>query len=173
MSTLAAFPGPSLDPLLSMLKYGQFGAALAMLVLGFYLHWQASASAGRDKGQLESRKGVAKQFMLFALAFFAICSVGEIIKGGTNSAAMAMIAVPPLDKADHKNFGDILITMDDGSANPETKPALSVAQTFHFRNNALFTIDLNGLRAQLFSTKKALETELQKTTIDIGPGDLQ
>src|SRR5438270_615788 len=77
MTLAAALPDFLSGGLVELLKLGQFGAAVAMLLLGFYLYWRALT---KPVEEIPARKGVAQQFMTFAILFFILCSIGEIVK---------------------------------------------------------------------------------------------
>jgi hypothetical protein len=163
---------PSLpDPtkLIDFLKYGQFGAALAMLILGFYLHWQAS----RSETQIEQRQNVARQFMNYAIAFFVMCALGEILNSvlpKLNRPVTATFFVPPLDEKNSSEYGDIQIVRNYRTAK-DRKPALSEGQSFEVYDGTTFNISLQPMADKLAAGKEkrqSLENTLAKETPDLG-----
>jgi hypothetical protein len=171
MAMVAQLP-PLPTDLFDLLKYGQFGAAVLMLVLGFYLYWRASNAPARE---IQARRAVGSQFMIFAIVFFVLCSVAEMIKfllPGAHPKVIAMISVPPLDEENFKEYGEVQIMMMDGQQQ-DKKQALNHPQFFSFHDNATFTISLNRLTEKLDNvkrTKQVVETALVKETNDLGPG---
>jgi hypothetical protein len=161
------------DSLIKLLEFGQFGAALAMLILGFYLHW--AAVRGKST-QIEARKQVAKQFMIFAISFFLLCSVAEIVKTflpASPAKVKAMIAVPPLDEKNYKDYGELVFDVLEGDR-PSRRPATGVAQPFVLQDGASITISLNNLTRKLDEVTKDKQL-LEKVTLtqgnQLGPGD--
>jgi hypothetical protein len=171
MAMVAQLPALPTD-LFDLLKYGQFGAAVLMLVLGFYLYWRASKAPVKE---IRARQAVGRQFMIFAIVFFLLCSLAEMIKfllPGAHPKVGAMIIVPPLDEENFKEYGEVQIMMMDGQQQ-EKKQALNHPQFFSFHDNATFTISLNRLTEKLDNvkrTKQVVETSLVKEASDLGPG---
>jgi hypothetical protein len=168
---VAQLPAVPTD-LFDLLKYGQFGAAVLMLVLGFYLYWRASNA---PVAEIPARQSVGRQFMLFAVGFFVLCSVAEMIKfllPGAHPKVGAMISVPPLDEQNLKDYGDVQIIMVDGQQQ-DKKQALDHPQFFSLHDNASITISLNRLVEKLNNvkrTKQVVENSLVAETNDLGPG---
>jgi hypothetical protein len=160
------------DSLLNFLKYGQFGAAMAMLILGFYLSWAAS-NAPIDA--IPAKKSVAYQFMVFAILFFILCSAGEIIKAllpELHPQVNVMITVPPMDDDNFKEYGEVEIVMLDGQQQ-DKKRASDRPQLFTLHNGTAFTISLNRLVKKLTEVKTAkqvVENNLVAETPALGPG---
>lgn len=171
MAIVAQLPALPKD-LFDLLKYGQFGAAVIMLVLGFYLYWRA---ANAPAAEISARQGVGRQFMGFAVLFFILCSVGEMIKfllPGAHPKVGAMIMVPPLDEENFKEYGEVQILMVDGQQQ-DKKQALDHPQFFLLHDNTSFTISLNRLIEKLNDVKRAkqvVENKLGAEASDFGPG---
>ena len=171
MAKVAQLPTLPTD-LFDLLKYGQFGAAALMLVLGFYLYWRASNAPAKE---IKARRAVGSQFMIFAMVFFVLCSVAEMVKfllPGAHPKVGAMISVPPLDEENFKEYGEVQIMLVDGQQQ-DKKQALYHPQFFSFHDNATFTISLNRLTEKLDNvkkTKQVVESALVKETSDLGPG---
>lgn len=155
-----------------LLKYGQFGAAVLMLTLGFYLYWRAS---GAPVAEISARQNVGRQFMIFAVLFFVLCSAAETLHfllPGAHPKVHAMISVPPLDEQNFKDYGEVEIVMMDGEQR-DKKQALVNPQFFLLHDNTSFTISLNRLVEKLKdvrTTKQVVENNLVKETKDLGPG---
>lgn len=157
-----------------LLKFGQFGAALAMLILGFYLHWQASHSGAL----IEQRKGVARQFMNYAIIFFVLCAVGEILSKvipTTDRFVTATLMIPPIDESNSKEYGDIQIVRLCGSLK-DKQHALGEGVSFEVHDKTTFQISLQKLVDKLGEVKVAkqtLENTLAKQTPTLGTGGPQ
>jgi len=158
--------------LFDVLKYGQFGAAVLMLVLGFYLYYRAASAPA---GQVERRQNVGREFMKFALVFFVLCSVLEMVKfllPGAHPQVSAMIVVPPLDDKHYEQYGKVTIVVSDGQVQSE-KPALGDRpQIFSLHDNTQFIISLTGLIEKLQETrrqKQVAENNLGTEINDFGP----
>src|SRR5439155_13009930 len=152
MAVVAQLPALPSD-LFDLLKYGQFGAAVIMLVLGFYLYWRAANAPAEE---IQTRQLVGSQFMKVALLFFVLCSVAEMTKfllPGAHPKVNAMISVPPLDEENFKEYGEVQIMMMDGQQQ-DKKQALDHPQFFSFHDNATFTISLNRLTEKLDNVKR-------------------
>ena len=171
VAQLPALPSELFD----LLKYGQFGAAVLMLVLGFYLYWRASNGPAAE---IPARQNVGRQFMIFAIVFFVLCSFAEMLKfllPGAHPKVGAMISVPPLDEQNFKDYGEVQIVMMDGQQQ-DKKQALDHPQFFSLHDNASITISLNRLVEKLNDvkrTKQVVENSLAAETNDLGPGKPQ
>jgi hypothetical protein len=156
--------------LFDLLKYGEFGAAALMLVLGFYLYYRAANTPVAT--EISIRQNVGRQFMIFALVFFTLCSVLEMAKfllPGAHPQVIARITVPPLDDKHVETYGKVMIVISDGQVQSE-KPALGDRpQIFALHDNTEFTISLSGLIEKLQQARKA-NTDLASQTNDFGPG---
>ena len=113
--------------------------------------------------------------MVFAMVFFVLCSVAEMVKfllPGAHPKVGAMISVPPLDEQNFQDYGEVEIMLMDGQQQ-DRKRALDHPQFFSFHDNATFTISLNRLTEKLDNvkrTKQVVESALVKETNDLGPG---
>jgi hypothetical protein len=169
MAQTPSFIDPS--KLVEFLKFGQFGAALAMLVLGFYLHWQASHS----DSLIEARQNVARQFMNYAIAFFILCALGEILSSvlpKPNRPVTVTVFVPPLDEKNSSEYGDIQIVRNYRAAK-DRKPALGEGQFFEIYDGTTFNISLQAIAEKLAEGKlkrQSLEHTFVKDTPDLGGG---
>lgn len=175
MIFLAQIPGVPLDLLVDLAKIGEFGSAIAMLILGFYLHWQASKA---PLSQIEPRKAVAKQFMVFAGAFFLVCCAVELAKlelPERHPTIHAGVEVPPLDASDYDEFGEIdIVRFDSDDQQKDTKQASSSPQYFSIHENSMIVVNLNSLVKKfndMKTTKQVVENNLVTETKDLGPGD--
>ena len=143
-------PSVSIDPLVKLVQIGEFGSAVAMLLLGFYLSWQASSA---PMAEIPARKAVARQFMLVALAFFIVCVVVEITKliiPEHHPKISAMITVPPLNESNYDEYGKIdIVGMDSTDQKPVIRHGSVLPQYFSIHDNSSFVIDLNGLVKKL------------------------
>jgi len=165
-------PAPSLfgisgDVLVNLVKVGEFGSAVAMLLLGFYLHSQASNSPSPD---ISARKSVAKQFMAFAIIFFVVCCVVEIVKLrlDPHPRVNAIIAVPPLNEETYEQYGKInIVRLDSMDQQLDTKHA-GISQYVSLHDNSTITIDISSLTAKLKDTRRVIDNSLTSTH-DIGP----
>jgi hypothetical protein len=160
------------DTLINLLKLGQFGAALAMLLLGFYLHWQASRAAPEE---ITLRRGVAYQFMCFSVCLFILCMIGEVANSvlERHEAITMSVIVPPLDESNYMEMGQIDIVKQHDGEPRDPRHATAEAQLFTIHDGTIFTINLSKLISKLEEIKRAkqvVENVLPKTTSDLGPG---
>jgi hypothetical protein len=134
--------------------------------------WQASKAPLKD---IPARKGVAKQFMFFAGAFFLLCCAVELVKLGIpdqHPIIDAMISVPPLEESDYEELGKIDILRVD-SDKQDIKHALSVPQYFSVHDKSEFVINLNPLvkkLGELKIMKQVVEQNLVSEAQNLGPG---
>lgn len=171
-------PALPINGLVDLLKLGQFGAALAMLVLGFYLHWQATRAAGAE---VQERRKVAQQFMLFAVVLFVLCMVGEVANNvvGRQQQIGMSVFLPPLDESNYNEFGKIDIVKQHDGEPEEERHASTKAQLFKIHDGTIFTINLSALINKLEDVKRAKQAVenvvLPKATngLDLGPGNPQ
>jgi len=156
--------GLPINSLIDLVKLGEFGCAVAMLVLGFYLYWKAVNSQSPD---IPARKSVARQFMLFAIVFFLICCAVELAKPlvpEPHPQVHAMISIPPLRDDNYDRYGQIKIqSIDSMSQQVDAKHAQTSPQYFLVHENSVITIDLASLTAEFDDAKRKLDDNIAKT----------
>jgi hypothetical protein len=172
MVTIAQLPALPKD-LFDLLKYGEFGAAVLMLVLGFYLYYRAANTP--VAAEISTRQNVGRQFMVFALVFFSLCSLLDMVKfllPPAHPQVSAMITVPPLDNQHVEEYGKVMIVISDGQVQSEKQALGDHPQIFSLHDNTQFTISLSGLIEKLRQPKTAkqvVENDLGTQTNDFGP----
>ena len=175
MATIAQLPALPKD-FFDLLKYGEFGAAVLMLLLGFYLYYRAANTP--VAAEVSTRQNVGRQFMVFALVFFTLCSLLQMAKfllPGAHPQVSAMILVPPLDEEHFEEYGKVMIVISDGQVQSE-KPAFGhKPQIVSLHDNTQFTISLSGLieklrQAKTATAKQVVENDLGTQTNDFGAG---
>jgi hypothetical protein len=151
------------DLIINLVKIGEFGSAVAMLVLGFYLHWQASKAQLAD---IPARKGVAKQFMFFAVLFFIVCCVVELVKLAMperHPGVTAVISVPPINDTNYEEYGKIdIVPLDPPDQKSQSPKHAGLPKYFTVHDSSQITIDVSGLTEKLKDTKRALDDNLTK-----------
>jgi hypothetical protein len=163
--------GLPLNALIDLVKLGEFGCAVAMLVLGFYLYWKAANSQLPD---IPARKSVARQFMLFALILFLVCCAVELAKPlmpEPHPKVHAMITVPPLRDESYEKYGKInILSTGSPDQEPDAKHAKGSPQFFLVHENSVITIDLGGLTAAFDDAKRRLDDDIAKNA-HAGPAE--
>jgi hypothetical protein len=168
-SSAEGFLGISPDLLLGLVKAGEFGSAVAMLILGFYLHRQASQA---PLAEISARQGVAKQFMRYAALLFVLCCIVEVAKlliPEPHPKVKAMIAVPPLNETNYEQYGKIeIVRLDSSDQKQDKQHASSFPSVFWIHDNSTITIDVSPLTTKLTDTKRVIDSSVTKEK-DVGP----
>src|SRR5437763_12570157 len=145
------------------LKYGPFGVAVVMLILGFYLHWRAMKEPTNAIAQAQL---VGRQFLRYAMAFFVVASVFEIIKlffpQHTTNEVYANILVPPLRDSTHEKYGDVKVDAPGESFSGSNKPHLIKVTD---KDNV--TVDLNDFVDRFDAIRQKYDAAQEKRSPEL------
>jgi hypothetical protein len=135
----------------NLLKYGQMGLALAILIVGAGLF----TAALKQQNLSQTTAGVLKLFAGVMVILFVVSSIGEMATKimdfwDRHRPVFATVELPPLNERNYKDYGPIEIKIVDNSASNQVAPIpASQPRNLSIHNGSLLYIDLDSLTSQV------------------------
>jgi len=135
----------------NLLKYGQMGLALAILVVGAGLF----TAALKQQNLSQTTAGVLKLFATVMVILFVVSFLGEMATKimdflDNRRPFIAWIELPPLNENNYKDYGPIkILALDNYTASEATPVQADQPRRFSIHNGTQFRIDLDSLIEQV------------------------